>query len=257
MTFVPFLVVDDRSISLNQAVTYLQDSGKFPDFLWEILSRYAIEKELQESLNIEISPAELDQQIMDFRLRYELTASEDFQEWLESEKKTYEDFRRQMQYELQLQSLQKIVTAPKIQEYFVENKIFLDRLVLSQIVVESKEQAEELKSQISDDGIRFEQIAQEYSIAAESILNGLVGEISRGSMPNELRAVVDTSQVGELLGPVEFDGLFYLLRIEKILPAILDKALEHSLGEDIFQQWLNAKVQNMQVQIEIALDDRL
>jgi parvulin-like peptidyl-prolyl isomerase len=257
MTSLTFLTVDDRSISFTKAITYLQDSGRFPDFLWEILSRYAIEQEFQDLPDDKVSSAELVQQIINFRLRYELTAEEDFQSWLESEKKTYADFHRQMQYDLQLQYLKEMVAAPKIQEYFVGNKIYLDRLVLSQIVVKSKEQAEELKSQISDDGIRFEKIAQEYSISDESILNGLVGEISRGSMPDELRAVIDTSQVGELLGPVEFDGLFYLLRVEKLLPASLDEALQRRLGEDIFEEWLNAKVQNMQVQLNIALDDSL
>ncbi len=256
MVSIPFLTVDDRSISLTQAVAYLQESGKFPDFLWEILSRYAIEQELQELPDDKISSAELEQYIIDFRLGSELTAPEDFQEWLDSKEQTYADFRQQMHHDLQLQCLQGIVTAPKIQEYFVEQKIHLDRLVLSQIVVDSKEQAEELKSQISDDGLRFEQIAQDYSIASESILNGLVGEISRGSMPNELRAVVDAAPVGELLGPVEFDQLFYLLRVEKLLPASLDEALQRRLGEDIFQQWLNAKIQNMQVQLDIPPDDR-
>jgi parvulin-like peptidyl-prolyl isomerase len=122
-------------------------------------------------------------------------------------------------------------------------------------VVDSKERAEELKSQIIEDGLRFEQIAQEYSIAEDSIINGMMGAVSRGGMPDELRSVVDAAQVGELIGPVELTGLFYLMRVEKLLPARLDEALQARLQEELFEQWLDAKIQSMHVQLAITPED--
>jgi len=68
--------------------------------------------------------------------------------------------------------------------------------VLSRIAVTEKELAE-LRSQILE-GARFEQLAQEYSLTDERIVNGMMGPISRGQMPDFLRALVDLSSPGEL-----------------------------------------------------------
>jgi hypothetical protein len=65
----PFLIVDDRPISLEKALGYLQIDEKFQPFLKEILFQYIIEKELQVRPNLEVDEAEIEQAIVDFRLR--------------------------------------------------------------------------------------------------------------------------------------------------------------------------------------------
>jgi len=50
--------------------------------------------------------------------------------------------------------------------------------VLSRIAVTEKELAEELRSQILE-GARFEQLAQEYSLTDERIVNGMMGPMPR------------------------------------------------------------------------------
>lgn len=124
-------------------------------------------------------------------------------------------FRQKLAFNLKLEKLKATVTQPNLKEYFIERKLFLDQVVLSRLVVENQALAQELKSQIVEDGARFEQLVQEYSVAEDRIFNGMMGAVSRGKMPDALRAAIDLANPGDLLKPLEIQGLWYLVRVEK------------------------------------------
>lgn len=84
-------------------------------------------------------------------------------DWLTSEGIDSASFGGQIAFNLKLEKLKATVTEPNLQEYFIERKLILDRVVLSRLVVEERSLALELKSQIVEDDPRFEQLAQEYS----------------------------------------------------------------------------------------------
>jgi hypothetical protein len=168
MTSEPFLTVDDQPISLAQAVRYLQVGRKFDTFIGEILRQFVIEQELQAHENLKISSTAIEQAVIDFRLQRQLTEPKQFQEWLASNGLTYETFHEQIASGFKLQSLKDSIATPKIQEHFIDRKVFLDRVVLSRIILAEQELAEELKSQIVE-GARFEQLAREYSLTDDRI----------------------------------------------------------------------------------------
>jgi parvulin-like peptidyl-prolyl isomerase len=258
MTTVPFLTIDERSISLTQAITYLRKSGKFSAFLWEILSSDLIEQELQKISAPSADDLILEQAIMDFRQQNELDTLETFQAWLEQAELTHSQFRQQVQTDLQIHRLKvEIVSEKDIQDYFEQQKKYLNQVLLSRIVVHREGEALELKSQINDDGVSFEQLAQEYSITEDSMAHGFIGALRRGDIPEPLGQAIDAagSTVGEVLGPIELDGLFYLLRVEEFLPIRLDETLYDHLREELFEKWLDDKIQHMNVRLEIGLDD--
>lgn len=117
-------------------------------------------------------------------------------DWLTSEGIDSASFGGQIAFNLKLEKLKATVTEPNLQEYFIERKLILDRVVLSRLVVEERSLALELKSQIVEDGARFEQLAQEYSVAEDRIFNGMMGAVSRGTMPDALRSAVDLAKPG-------------------------------------------------------------
>jgi parvulin-like peptidyl-prolyl isomerase len=243
-----FLTADEQPISLEQALKYLDSAGKLEPVLWEIMRSYVIEQELQ-TLEDDIS-SELDQVVLDFRLENELTNYTIFQEWLVNQGLDYPTFRSQIASKLKLEKLKAQVTEANLQEYFIERKIFLDRVVLSRLVVEEEALAEELKSQIIEDGAKFEQLVQEYSITDDRIFNGMMGAMSKGTLPTVLRAAIDLANPGELIS-LEIEGLWYLVRFEKFLPASLDEQLKSELAQELFEQWLEDKIQNINVQLQV------
>ncbi|WP_193198530.1 peptidylprolyl isomerase [Nostoc sp. MG11] len=247
-----FLTINDQPISLEEVVKYLQASGKLGQFIGDILRQRVIEQEIQTRDDIEISPALTEQTIIDFRLKNQLADPQSFQEWLNKNNTDYATFHASVVFGFKLEKLKAVITEPKIPEYFIERKIFLDRIVLSRILVENRELSEELQTQIEEGG-SFEQLAKEYSVADDRIVHGMMGPISRGSLPDILRAAVDVASPGQLVGPVELEGRYGLFRVEQFLPASLeDTQLKQALQNELFEKWLAEKIQKLTVKLQVS-----
>ena len=247
-----FLVVDNYPISLAQALKYLQASGRMQLLIGDILRQHVIEQEIQARTDLDINPALTEQAIIDFRLQNQLTDSKQFQEWLASQGTDRSSFHTQINFGFKLEKLKAAVTQPKLQEYFIERKLFLDRVVISRIIVAEQELAEELASQI-EEGASFEQLAKEYSVTDDRLVNGMMGPISRGSLPDELRAAFDVADPGEVVGPLAIDGRWGLFRVEQFLPASLEQnQLKQVLENELFEQWLAEKIQKLTVKLQVS-----
>ena len=246
-----FLTVNNQEITLAEVVKYLQISGRLGNFMSDVLRQHIIEQEISARTDIEISSALIEQTIIDFRLKNQLTDAQKFQEWLTSNGTDYTTFHTSITFGFQLEKLKALITEAKLPEYFIEKKIYLDRVVLSRILVDSQELAEELQTQI-EEGSSFEQLAKEYSLADERVFNGMMGPISRGTIPDILRAAVDATTPGKLINPIEIEGRFALFRLEQIIPASLeDPQLQQSLKNELFEKWLGDKIQNLTVKIQV------
>ncbi|WP_416676272.1 peptidylprolyl isomerase [Egbenema bharatensis] len=252
MTSEPFITLDDQPIYIGQVLRYLQATGKLDAFIGDIVRQFVLERELKDRTDLNINSAPIEQAIIDFRLQNQLTESDQFQEWLANNNLTYDAFHNQVSVNFKLKALKDSITAAKLQEHFIERKIFLDRVVLSRIITTNKELADELHSQIQD-GASFEQLAREYSITDDKVMNGMVGPVSRGSMPDILRSAVDLAKVGDVVGPLGLEDRWGLFRIEEVLPATLDDPqLKQSLEDELFEQWLNEKMQQVPIKLQVG-----
>jgi parvulin-like peptidyl-prolyl isomerase len=252
MENLSFLTVDGQVISIGQALKYLQVSGKLGQFIGDILRQYVMEQEIGNREDIEISPGLTEQTIIDFRLKNELTEPQKFQEWLQGNGTDYATFYSSVAFGFKLERLKAVLTEAKLSEYFIERKIFLDRVVVSRIIVDNRELAEELQTQI-EEGSSFAQLAREYSLADERVVNGMMGPVSRGTMPDILRAAVDVALPGQLVGPIELDGRYGLFRVEQFLPASLDDTqLKQALQNELFEKWLAEKIQKLTVKLQVS-----
>ncbi|BAZ29241.1 PpiC-type peptidyl-prolyl cis-trans isomerase [Cylindrospermum sp. NIES-4074] len=247
-----FLTVNDHQITISQAVKYLQTAGKLGQYIGDILRQYVIEQEIQGREDIEISPTLAEQTIIDFRLKNQLSDPHAFQEWLTNNGSDYPTFHASVTLSFKLEKLKALITEPKLSEHFIERKIFLDRVVLSRILVDNRELAEELQTQI-EEGSSFEQLAKEYSLADERVFNGMMGPISRGTLPDIVRAAVDAANLGQLVGPIELEGRYCLFRVEQFLSASLeDPQLQQTLQNELFEQWLAEKIQKLMVKLQVS-----
>lgn len=80
------------------------------------------------------------------------------------------------------------------------------------ILVKSKEQCEELKSQIQA-GADFAEIARQYSKCPSGSQGGELGEFGPGQMVREFDEVVFSAPVNEVQGPVETQFGFHLVEV--------------------------------------------
>ena len=248
-----FLTVDDQPLSLGQALNYLQSTGKLKNFIGDILRQYVLEQELNNRDDLDITSAVIEQAVIDFRLSRQLTDPNAFSEWLASNGTNHTAFHAQITSGIKQAKLKNAIAEPKLSEYFIGRKLFLDRIVLSRLVVDRKELAEELKSQIIEGEASFEQLAKEYSITDDRLVNGMMGPISRGTLPDTLRAIIDATGTGEIAGPVELEDRWGLFRVEQVLPATLDdNQLKTALIDELFEQWLTQKIQKLTVKLQVG-----
>ncbi|PSB21584.1 peptidylprolyl isomerase [Phormidesmis priestleyi ULC007] len=246
-----FLTVDEQSISLRECLKYLQTAGKLQGFLGDILRQYVLEQEIANREDLDINSAVIEQAVIDFRLQQQLTDPKVFQEWLNRNGSDYSTFHSQINSNFKVEKLKSVIADAKLQEYFIERKVFLDRVVLSRIIVENQELADELKIQIQE-GTSFEELAQEHSIADDRISNGMMGPVSRGTMPDQIRAAIDSAEPGDLVGPIEVEQRWALFRVEQVIPATLDnQQLRQTLQTELFERWLAEKIQKMTVKLQV------
>jgi parvulin-like peptidyl-prolyl isomerase len=243
-----FLSIDGVTLSLEQSLGYLRTAGKLSTVVLEIAQQYLLENEIK-ALDISEPEADIVEQfILEFRLQQQLTSPESFQKWLLTNGITYADFKQQVSFRIKQENLKEKVTALKVEKYFVQNKEGLDRVVLSRIVVEHPEMAQDLKAQL-ERGADFVQLAKQYSTVDDAVVGGVMGPVIRAQMPEMVRKATENAQVGQIIGPLQIEGRYCLLKVEQLLPASLEGALKRDLENLLFEKWLKEKLQNMNVKL--------
>jgi len=198
----PFIVINSQQqLSLAQAVQYLQAAGKLDEMIGEILRQFLLDQALRDRPEGQPTEAEVEAAIAQFRQQAGLTDPLAFQTWLEAQGLDAAMLRTQTQRALQLRQLRDRLTEPHLSQYFIERKLELDQVVLSRLAVGDRDLAEELYQQLLE-GASFEALAQDYSQTGDRLFNGMLGLLSRGSLPDALRAAVDAAKPGDVLPPL-------------------------------------------------------
>jgi PPIC-type PPIASE domain len=246
-----FLTVDDQELTIRDALRYLQSGNKLQQFIADVLRQYVLEQELTTRDDLDIDDAAVQQSVIDFRIQQQLTDPAAFQEFLQKNGMDAIGFNKQIINNFKLEKLKAIVSGERLQEYFIERKVFLDRVVLSRIIVDSHEMAEEIKVQIQE-GENFEKLAQEHSITDDRLVNGMMGPVSRGTLPDEIRAKIDAADIGDILGPLALENRWGLFRVDQQMEATMDDPqLQQSLRNELFERWLSEKIQKMAVRLQV------
>ena len=111
-----FLTVDEQSITLRECLKYLQTAGKLQGFLGDILRQHLLEQEIANREDLEISPAVIEQAVIDFRLQQQLTDPKVFQEWLNRNGSDYSTFHNQINSNFKIEKLKSVLADAKLQE---------------------------------------------------------------------------------------------------------------------------------------------
>lgn len=248
----PLLTIGEEQLSWGQGLRYLQASGKLQSFVTEIVRQYVIEKELESREDINVNPAVMQQAIIDFRLQRKLEDQQKFQEWLQQNRISYNALEAQITNSFKLKQLRDSITSEKIEEYFNERKAGLDYVILSRIVVEDKELADALHHKIVAEGGKFEDLAKEYSVTNDKNFNGIMGTVSLGSLPEDLRNTVNVANPGDIVGPFKTDKFWSIFRLEQLQAASLDNPeIRKKLDGELFERWIAEKLQNNKITLHV------
>lgn len=244
----PFITIDDQPLSLQASLQHLKTAGKLHTVLLEIAQQHLLEREIQVREISTPSAEMVEQFLLEFRLQQQLTSPESFQLWLLRNGITYSEFKQQVSFRIQQEELKASITAHEVQNYFDQRKADLERVVFSRIVVDSIDTAQNLKEKV-EQGADFSQLAKEHSIVDDAIVGGVMAPMIRSQMPEAIREATRSAQVGQLIGAIEIEQRYCLLKVEQCLPATLEGSLKREIEEQIFQQWLTEKLQQVSISL--------
>jgi hypothetical protein len=244
---VDFLTIDGQTISLGQAFGYLQLFGRLQPFVQECLRDRVIHQEIQARNDLIVSSAELSQTAIDFRLRTGLTDARDFDRWLQSQGIDYATFENQVLIGLKLKKLKEKVTAPELESYFADRKAALDEIELYYIIIAEKELADKIKEQVMA-GKTFEQIAKEYPLSVEQKVIVKRETLRREKIRPEILTALATAVMGQAIGPVVMGQRWCIFQVEQMMAATFNEAIEQELREELFERWLNGKLQQLKIE---------
>jgi parvulin-like peptidyl-prolyl isomerase len=133
------------------------------------------------------------------------------------------------------------VTDEEIAAHYEQNRVYYKRpaaVDISQILVATEEQATELRAELDSKASRFEELAEQHSIAPEATEGGHMGTFRRGELPASFESEVFELKKGALSGVVQTDFGFHIFRVNASYPAedlSLDE-VQDSIRVDLLRQ---------------------
>jgi parvulin-like peptidyl-prolyl isomerase len=215
-----------------------------------LLSRYQLIPQLARGIAIDraIAPlscteAERKTAILQFREQHQLTSPVALNAWLQKYQMTREAMEEFTIRTMLIEKFKRMTWGNKLESYFLRRKADLDQVVYSLIRTQDGELAQELYFRIREGEQSFAQLAPQYSQGTEVHTGGLLGPVPLSQPHLGIRNLLSVSQPGQLWQPCIISDWFVIIRLEKLLPAQFDVAMQQYLLNELFETWLQAKIQ--------------
>lgn len=151
--------------------------------------------------------------------------------------------------ELLVEKFKSATWGNKLEQYFLQSKSQLDKVIYSLLRTDSSEIAHELFFRIQDGDASFADCAKEYSQGIEAQTGGLIGPVPISQSHPVIAQKLGTSKPGQVLPPMKLENWYVIIRLEKLIGAQLDDATKTTLLNHLFEQWLSEQIQQTAISI--------
>ncbi|SLM29144.1 conserved hypothetical protein [Desulfamplus magnetovallimortis] len=132
-----------------------------------------------------------------------------------------------------------MATQKSVLDYYMAHRAEFEKARISQIIVDSKNLANELMMRIEEDGEDFHTLARQYNTDDDlKWKSGYVGIIYRNMLPSDLASKIFTSEPGTIIDPLEVDGFHYIVKLEELIkPSPESEEVQRVVEEVIWNEW--------------------
>jgi parvulin-like peptidyl-prolyl isomerase len=229
-------------IEASEIIELLRRELQLKTFTQKVWQKKVIEKAAQER-GLTVTPEEI--QVVGDQLRREkrLEKAADTIAWLVDQMISVEDLEAGIRDRLLAQKLAEHLFSKEVEKVFVQNKLQFDQIILYQIVVATRQLAQELFYQIQEGEISFFDAAHLYDIDENRRhLCGCEGKVYRWGLKPDIAVAVFSAQPGEVIRPIETERGYHLFLVEKFLPAELTPQRYQEILHNMFNEWLSNEV---------------
>jgi len=215
----PAARVDGKTITVGELQA--ECLARFGAETLAAMIQYRVVDAAAQKANIQVADKEITDRIKALQLRLEAQrprTGEGFREWLQSHRVSLRELAAQARMELQLEKMvgdKVTVSDDEVSKYYQANRERFrrpERMLISHIAVEKKEDADRIRQEIITGKITFADAASKYSIDPYGRENGgIFGWIVRGDDPIQ-KAAFDLKKDGDISEPVKGQKGFEIIR---------------------------------------------
>ena len=232
----------NQTIPAAEALTLLAEYQLLSQFQRELIINKAI-------ANVELTPEEKAATIEQFSQQNNNTTQEAITAAQKQLCITPQQFEAIATRELRVEKFKQATWGNKLEQYFLQYKPQLDKVVYSLLRTDNSEIAQELFFRIQDGDATFADCAKEYSQGAEAQTGGLIGPVPISQAHPAIAQKLGTSKPGQVLPPMKLENWYVIIRLEKFISAQLDDATRTMLLNHLFEQWLAEQIQNTPISL--------
>lgn len=130
----------------------------------------------------------------------------------------------------------------KVEARFLEKKPFLDMVTYSLLRTNDAYQTREIYLKIKEENADFGLLAEQYSDGVEKSSRGIIGPSPLAKAHPRVASELRAATPGEVRAPINVEGINIILRLETLVSAKLDKAMEQRMATELFDEWINEQV---------------
>ena len=231
------LQIANKIITADAIIPLLTNYQMLAKLSREVLIDKAIE-------SISCTTAEKAQVVQQFYQQNGLALDSDRNSWLKKHCLRSEQIEALATRKLKIEKFKQATWGAKLGAYFIHRKKQLDRVVFSLIQTKELELAQELYFRLQEGEQSFVELAQEYSQGPESLTGGFVGPLELGNLSPTLAEILLTSQPGQIR-PISHGEWQMIVRLEKVIPAQLDRPMRQRLLNELFELWLSPQLSQL------------
>jgi parvulin-like peptidyl-prolyl isomerase len=215
-----FVCVNGYKVTVGQA---LRRSLMNPTGFLQLTVENLLIRDYSSKQNLEVSDSELQAAADEFRYQLGLESIESLTLWIRENNLTLVDFQESLDLQLLKGKVLASIPDSQIQTYFIEHQMDFERLEIYTLCLDSHSLAQEIYTQITEEGENFHLLAMEYSTdEATRPRAGYMGLLGRSDLPAEVEAPAFQCQAGDVFGPILLDEKHWLYKVNRVHSARLE-----------------------------------
>lgn len=245
------LKLDKITVSLEDLLWRMKMSGDLREIIEDTAREVLLENEARRR-GLKATKAEITEGVEEIYKTFALEDSREANDILKDEGLTMKDLERAIENSILVDKAREALTDEAIDPYFKEHWEEYEVVSLSPVICRDKSRASELLQSLRQGKISFEEIVRvsgsEMRAKAPATLTG---EQVRADLPQALREPIFAARIGDVVGPIECEGVTYLFRIDGLSRAELDEELRGEIMDVLVQEWVETRLDEMGISSDL------
>ncbi|MBW4666327.1 MAG: peptidylprolyl isomerase [Cyanomargarita calcarea GSE-NOS-MK-12-04C] len=230
-------------IEQEEIVDFLKTEIELKEIYQKILFQKVIDRTAYER-GIIVTAEEIEAEADRQRRQKRLERATDTLAWLADQLVSPQDWEAGIRNHLLAQKLAETLFAKEVEQFFIQNRLEFEQVILYQMTVYEEKLAQELYYQIEEGEISFYDAAHLYDRDVQRRYQcGYEGKMYRFALQPNIAAVLFSTPPKQLIGPVKTELGYHLFIVEELIPAELTAQRYQEILNNMFQQWLAVELE--------------